>query len=276
MRVRGVDLALRDTGSGTPFLWGHGLLGSMEQEDDAALFDFGEMAAGRRLLRFDARGHGRSEATLAPDDYRWPSLARDLLGLADALGLDRAVLGGVSMGAATALHAALAASGRAAALVLAGPPTAWSTRPRQARLYRVSAGMVGALGLAPFRGLAGLAGLGASNPTLAAMQRSVMRSLRRADARAVEAALRGAARSDLPDPERLRRLEVPALILAWSGDRTHPVSTAERLAELLPDAALHVARDAAELGRWATLVQRFLAERAPADPDDLACGARGG
>jgi hypothetical protein len=37
VRVRGVDLALRESGEGRPFFWGHGLLGSMAQEDAAEL-----------------------------------------------------------------------------------------------------------------------------------------------------------------------------------------------------------------------------------------------
>ena len=259
MRVRGIDLAVRESGEGLPFLWGHGLLGSAAQEDDAALLTWAELAETVRLIRYDARGHGNSEATLAPDDYRWPELARDMLALADALGIERAVLGGVSMGCATALHAAIAAPERTAALVLMAPPTAWCTRPRQARLYGFSAGLIEKVGLAPFRCLGWLGGLRVKDPVLGAMQRSILEHLRRADRRAVVAALRGAAASDLPAEDALRALQMPALILAWSGDPTHPVSTARRLAELLPDAELQVARSGEEMRGWPAEIRRFLA-----------------
>jgi pimeloyl-ACP methyl ester carboxylesterase len=122
MRVRGVDLAVRESGQGLPFLWGHGLLGSMAQEDDADLLDWSEIQRSARLLRYDARGHGRSEATLDPADGHWGELGRDMLALADAFEAERAVLGGLSMGCATALHAAALAPGRVEALVLVAPP----------------------------------------------------------------------------------------------------------------------------------------------------------
>jgi 3-oxoadipate enol-lactonase len=270
MRVRGVDLAVRESGAGLPFVWGHGLLGSMGQEDTAGVLPEAELSGSLRLIRWDARGHGRSEASLDPGDYRWPELARDLLALADALGLERAALGGVSMGCATALHAAVLDPARVLALVLVGPPTAWSTRPRQARGYRFSASLVEVVGVTAFRCLGALASLRAGNPVLAAMQRALLQHLARSDRRAVAAALRGAAASDLPAPEDLRRLAAPALILAWRGDPVHPLSTARRLAELLPDAELHVARSPEEIRDWPEQVARFLAQRLSALARPLA------
>ena len=46
---------------------------------------------------------------------------------------------------------------------------------------------------------------------------------------------RGAAGADLPAPDQIAALDIPTLILAWTGDPGHPASTAERLAELLPE-----------------------------------------
>jgi pimeloyl-ACP methyl ester carboxylesterase len=253
-----VDLAVRESGQGRPFLWGHGLLGSMAQEDAAALLDWGELSRVARLVRYDARGHGCSEATLDPAQYRWPELAADLLALADAVGAERAVLGGLSMGCATALHAAAAAPSRVDALVLVAPPTAWRTRPRQARAYRGLAAVIERVGLAPFRWGASLQARAAAGH-LRELQRSVLDSLRWADRRAVAAALRGAAASDLPAPETLRALPAPALILAWRADPTHPVSTAEQLAQCLPQAELRTARTLEEVRAWSAGIRDFLA-----------------
>ena len=90
------------------------------------------------------------------------------------------------------------------------------------------------------------------------MQRSVMEELRRADPRAVSAALRGAAASDLPAMRALRSLRVPTLVLAWRGDPTHPLSTAKRLAELIPGAKLHVADSGEEMRVWIEKIRAFL------------------
>jgi pimeloyl-ACP methyl ester carboxylesterase len=259
LRIGDIDLAVRESGAGAPLIWGHGLLCSMDQEDAGGLIDWAEFAAGLRLIRYDARGHGRSEATLDPTDYHWKRLARDLWALSDAVGAERPALGGVSMGCATALHAAAAAPERVRALVLMGPPTAWSTRPRQARIYRFSAGLVERLGLGSFRCLGTLASYGVRDAALAKMQRSVVDELRRADWRAVAAALRGAAASDLPGPGTLRSLNVPTLVLAWRGDPTHPLSTAERIAQLMPAAELCVADSGEETGAWPERIRAFLA-----------------
>jgi 3-oxoadipate enol-lactonase len=262
MRVRGVDLHVRSTGTGVPFFWGHGLMGSVVQEDEAGMLPWESIRGddtGVRLLRYDARGHGVSEATTDPEHYRWPSLAADLLGLADAMDCEQPVLGGVSMGAATSLHAAAAAPDRVRALVLMAPPTAWASRPRQARIYQGSARLVDWVGLRPFSCLGELAAMAVPNKGLAAIQRSVMRGLRRSDPRRITCALRGAAASDLPDPEAVRALaDIPCLILAWAGDPSHPVSTAEELVRLLPAAELHVAKSLDEIIAWRETLERFL------------------
>lgn len=261
IRVRDVELEARSSGGdgGLPFFWGHGLMGSMAQEDAAEMLPWAALDDEVRLIRWDARCHGASQFSRAPEDSRWGELAADLWALADALAVNRAALGGVSMGAATALHAAVAAPERTHALVLMAPPTAWASRPRQARIYRASARLVDWLGLTPFTRLGELASLAVPNKGLAAIQRSVMRELRGADPVAVETALRAAALSDLPDPQRLAELAVPALILAWSHDPSHPVSTAEELARRLPQAELSIATDFDEIEGWGERLRGFLA-----------------
>lgn len=257
---------MRDTGKGLPLLWGHGLMGSMDQEDAGGLFEWEALADAVRLIRYDARGHGRSEATLEPRNYHWRELARDLRALADALCDEAPVLAGVSMGCATSLHAAVAAPERTHAMVLVAPPTAWSTRPRQSRIYRFGAKIVERVGLTPFRRMGQFASLMVRDRALARMQRSIMDELGRADPRAVTAALRGAAESDLPGPGALKKLAVPALVLAWRGDPTHPLSTAERLAELLPNVELQIAESGRDIRAWPERIRDFL-QRDVTTPD---------
>jgi len=68
-----------------------------------------------RLLRFDARGHGGTQATAG--DYTFDMLIGDLLGLWDALGIDRSHLIGLGLGGATALGLAVGHSDRLLGLV---------------------------------------------------------------------------------------------------------------------------------------------------------------
>jgi pimeloyl-ACP methyl ester carboxylesterase len=98
VKVRGVELAMRASeakphlAAGPLFLWGHGLLGSIAQEDAVPIFDWSSVCACAQLVRYDARSHGDSDLDLDPAHPRWPELARDMIGLADVLGARRALL----------------------------------------------------------------------------------------------------------------------------------------------------------------------------------------
>ncbi|MFF0491236.1 alpha/beta fold hydrolase [Nocardia sp. NPDC003482] len=69
-----------------------------------------------RVVAWDARGHGRTRDEGLPFTY-WTA-ARDALTVLDQLGVERAVLGGISQGGFSALRAALLAPERVAALIL--------------------------------------------------------------------------------------------------------------------------------------------------------------
>ncbi|WP_114855647.1 alpha/beta fold hydrolase [Brachybacterium sp. YJGR34] len=71
-----------------------------------------------RVLAPDARGHGGSSDAEGP--YR---LADDVVALLDALGIERAVLAGISMGGGTAVDVALEHPDRVTALVVGGTGT---------------------------------------------------------------------------------------------------------------------------------------------------------
>lgn len=90
------------------------------------------------------------------------------------------------------------------------------------------------------------------------MRAAFVDHLARADDRAVAAALSGAAQSDLPPPDAFRSLDAPTLILSWRGDPVHPVSTARRLAEVMPHAELAVAQGLEDLRGWPDRVHAFL------------------
>ena len=257
--VRGVTIDHEVTGAGRPLVWGHGLTSSRADEvEPPSLLDWTRLAGAARVVRYDARGHGRSGYTDDPGHYGWDALAADQLALAEALGVDRFTAGGASMGAATALHAAAMAPERIERLVLAIPPTAWETRAEQAGIYLQMADIVQARGVEPLiRAGADLPPPDplAGEPTWE--QRRVAR-LRSADPVRLAGVLRGAATTDLPPPEVVAAIDAPTLVLAWTGDAAHPVSTAERLVELMAGAELAVAATAAELATWTDRISAFL------------------
>ncbi len=111
--VNGQRIYHEDTGgTGLPVVLAHGLL--MDHE----MFD-AQVAALRdrhRVVTWDERGHGLTETT--PDDFSYWDSADDLRGLLDHLGIERAVVGGMSQGGFLSLRFALRHPGRVAGLVL--------------------------------------------------------------------------------------------------------------------------------------------------------------
>jgi pimeloyl-ACP methyl ester carboxylesterase len=253
-----MDLHVERSGSGRPLVWGHGLTSSIAAERDSGAFVW-EDVDGLDVIRYDARGHGRSPAGSSPADHVWSRLADDFLAVADeALGSPTAsfVAGGASMGCATALFAALRAPDRVEALVLAIPPTAWETRAAQAEQYLGSVGYLEAKGLDAF--IAAGAALPARPAWTEARRAIRQRHLAASDPAALALALRGAAESNLPPREEVATISVPTLILAWEDDPGHPVSTATALAELIDGAELSVATSEDDVRAWPSLVGRFL------------------
>ena len=65
------------------------------------------LAGDYRVIRFDARGHGASEAPKAPPPYGFSTLCRDVTALMDHAGADKAAFIGVSMGGMIGQHLAV-------------------------------------------------------------------------------------------------------------------------------------------------------------------------
>lgn len=258
-RVRESELVIRSGGSGLPFIWGHNLLGCMDVDDEAGIFDWRALEREANVVRYDARGHGGSQGSDQPEDYAWEILAHDMLAIADKYASKgKYVLGGASMGCATALHAALQAPERIAALVLALPPAAWRTREKQAKRYRLlaqNAALFSRHAYLLFNVLPDH--LHARNPRHA-LAMAVAKRLVNASVRHSKAALRGAAQSDLPNLGELNRLAVPVAILAWQDDDAHPVATADILASVLPDVRLFNVSEADEVAQWTDDLVAFL------------------
>jgi 3-oxoadipate enol-lactonase len=111
-QVNGTDIAYTDSGGDGPaVVLSHGYL------MDHTMFDPQRSVMDKefRVVTWDQRGFGETSAS-GPFSY-WDS-ARDVLGLLDHLGLEQAVLGGMSQGGFLSLRAALLAPGRVRALVL--------------------------------------------------------------------------------------------------------------------------------------------------------------
>ena len=255
--VRHAELFYVQAGYGPDLIWGHGLTQTRANEESLGLLDWSGIAA--RVLRYDARGHGLSQSTPELAGYSWEELARDQLALADHLDIDHYIAAGASMGCGTALHAAVLAPHRVARLVLVIPPTGWETRAVQADQWLTTARVIESKGVEPI--IAAMEETAPPDPFAdnAEWRNRQAAATRSWDPKRLALVLAGATTANLPDREQIKSITVPSLILAWTGDPIHPVSTAEELAELLPDASLYLASTAAELATWTDRVAAFVA-----------------
>lgn len=247
-----LDWELSDEG-GEPVVQLHGLTSS-RRRDRVLDLDLGVGLSGTRLLRYDARGHGRSTGRRVPEDYRWQRLAEDLLLLLDHVFPGEAVHGvGPSMGCATLLHAIAREPDRFAALTLVVPPTAWETRRAKSRDYLAAAGLVEREGMAAFIESGRLAPRPPATLQAPETVPDVSEEL-------LPALLRGAAMTDLPPPDALVRIGIPVTILAWTDDPAHPLSTATRLHDAVRGSQLVVAATPPDLATWPARLHRQVVE----------------
>src|SRR5947209_7539475 len=133
----GLSFHYREVGDGVPFVFQHGLGGDVNQP-------FGLFAppSGVRLLAFDCRAHGETRPLGDPEKLSLASFAEDLHAFLDHLGIERAVVGGISMGAAVALNFALRFPERLLGLVLSRPAWLDGPMPGNVAIYGEIAGLI--------------------------------------------------------------------------------------------------------------------------------------
>jgi 3-oxoadipate enol-lactonase len=110
----GTNLYAIEQGRGQPILALHGGLA----DHRASLAYAGPLAAGYRLITPDLRGAGRSKDA---GPLTWEQLADDLAALLDHLGIERAVIAGVSAGSGVVVRFGLRHPDRIAGLVILAP-----------------------------------------------------------------------------------------------------------------------------------------------------------
>jgi pimeloyl-ACP methyl ester carboxylesterase len=193
--------------------------------------------SGRRVVLYDARGHGAS--TPAPGgDYSYVAQAADLAAVLDSLGEERVVLVGASMGAHTALRFALEQPDRVAGVVAVTP----AYDPERVRVdldhWDALAKGLREGGIDGFVAAYGLERLPAAwRETLEAVIRQRLGA--HEHPLAVADALEAVPRSKPFERwEQLRAITAPAIVVASrdEADPAHPLALARRYAEAIPRA----------------------------------------
>lgn len=117
LKVNGLTMHVQQAGEGPDVVLIHGVTGDLSIWFLCKAMT--DLARTHRVTAFDLRGHGYSEVT--PAGYTSADLATDTLALMDLIGAPRARLVGHSFGGVVAMHAAVLAPERVEAIVLSDP-----------------------------------------------------------------------------------------------------------------------------------------------------------
>jgi 3-oxoadipate enol-lactonase len=253
-----IKLFVTDEGAGEPIVLGHGMwcTGRMFAGVARALRPY------HRLITVDLRAHGRSG--VPSGTWSVADVGEDYRRVLDALGIERAVVAGYSMGGMGALHFALAHPDRLRGLVLICTTASAEAPVRRVQITALAA-LVAAAG-APDWLTAEAAGTTFGRTFRRAYPETVdewRAEISAMSRKALVQALRAV--SFRPSLTRhLAEIHTPALILAGGRDRIAPARDSMTMAKRLPNARLQVVRGAShglpiERARnVAALIRRFV------------------
>ena len=238
MKTNGIELHYTVEGEGPWMTLSHSLA------CDSSMWDpqMALLTKRFKVLRFDTRGHGQSDA---PDaDYTLDQMADDVHGLLTGLGITKTHWMGLSMGGMIGQAYALKHPGMFASMVLADttsrrPPNAaamWGERMQIART----------------KGMEGLV-----EPTLARWftdayrpaHPDVMAKIGKVIRNTPGAGYAGccAAIAQIDFTERLKEIKCPVLVLVGDQDHGTPVAMSEQIRDNLPGAKMQVIANASHI-----------------------------
>lgn len=236
----GTQIAWAEIGEGSPLLRSPHYLGHLEYEMQSPVWRpfLTRMAKTVRLVRFDQRGAGMSDWD--PQIISQDAMSADMGAVADAAGLRKHALLGLSQGCAFSIRYALERPERVTCLVFVGGYLLGRDRrpgPEQKQLSESLLGMIRAGWGSPnpvFRHFFTSSFIPDASPAVAAS----FDELQRVATNSENAMRIWAMNADVDVTDLARRLKVPALIFHCVGDRASPLEEGRRLARIIPEASL--------------------------------------
>jgi pimeloyl-ACP methyl ester carboxylesterase len=218
---------------------------------------------GNRVITFDPLGHGRSARPVEPARYSMGAFAEQTLGLLDHLGIERAVLGGTSLGANVTLEVASRAPDRLAGMLIEMPVLDHAIAGCAAAFTPLLLALT--YGASAMRVLAGAARAVERVPWVTGTLAEVALDWIGQDPEPSAAVLSGILYGRVaPDHRERARMQTPALVIGHPRDPIHPFSDADMLAAELPEGRLLQAGSVFELRlrpeRLTSEIAGFIAE----------------
>lgn len=198
---------------------------------------------GFKVVLLDLPGHGRSDKPRHASAHRMDTYARHVVALLDELGVEQAVIGGVSLGANVTLQVAVLAPERVRALIVEMPVLEWAT-PGAALVFLPM--LLGVHYAAPVVRLVSriarqmpLTRIGALDSFLGVM---------RLEPEEAAAILHGMLVGPItPTYEQRHAITAPTLVIGHKIDFIHPFTDADHLTRQMRDARLVEAHSIVEL-----------------------------
>jgi pimeloyl-ACP methyl ester carboxylesterase len=231
----GIRFHYRESGSGIPFVFQHGLGADASQP-----FELVEPPRGFRLLTFECRGHGETRPLGPEEKISVEQFTDDLKAFLDRLHIEQAIIGGISMGAAIALRFALEYPERTLGLVLSRAAWLDERRSDNLRVFSTLAEFIRKYG----------AEEGARQYQTTEAYREVLKASPDGAASLLAQFAHPRAEETVAKLERIpgyvprhkrddwKRIRVPTLVLANQQDPVHPFDFGQTLAEIIPRARL--------------------------------------
>ncbi|WP_245680511.1 2-succinyl-6-hydroxy-2,4-cyclohexadiene-1-carboxylate synthase [Bacillus marinisedimentorum] len=241
--INGLGYSYEVKGQGAPLLLLHGFTGDISTWNPVV----DRLAEQYRTIAVDLPGHGKTEAPENPDRYGAENTAKDLAGLLDYLGIDRAYVLGYSMGGRLALTFSFLYKEKVKGLILeSASPGLKSESERSDRRARDEklASMIDEVGIKAFVDYWENIPLFASQRKLPEDSREEIRRQRlNQRPHGLANSLRGFGTGSQPSWwKRLGELEVPVILLAGELD-TKFVAIADEMEKGLGNAEKRVVKE---------------------------------
>ncbi|MDO8617043.1 MAG: alpha/beta hydrolase [Dehalococcoidia bacterium] len=276
IRVNGIDIRYEILGPSlspvaqgpspetVPLVLTHGFAGPIDNWRPELL----PLAEKRTLVLYDVRGHGRTSVPADEGEYSLPAFAADMAGLLRALGIERAHVGGVSMGGMVTAQFAVdypdlcqsvllcdTTCGNAAGSAQAGPAGDWERRLKMGMGLLAQSVRERGMEETLYREQEWKK---ANDPHLAESPYSFEEDLERIKLM-TPAGYLGAARAIIERPDltwRIPQIAAPTLVMIGEWDDFLPCALRDH--ELIPGSRLVVRRRCAHGSRWRA--ETFLSE----------------
>ncbi|MBI4790616.1 MAG: alpha/beta fold hydrolase [Chloroflexi bacterium] len=246
----GLEIAAEVFGAGEPLVFAHGLTGNRH----FTRAQFAPLSDRYRIVIYDQRGHCNSTPVTDPTLYDLSRMADDMATVMDYFQIERAIVGGESMGAATTLQFVFRHPERVKTLLLTVPAFGDAPNPAAEEIRNMGR-EIAELGMAGFlkNSAQRLSEKGATPDVIAVIAK--MQSSH--DPASLAVACQTVIDWVMDDFSRLRKIQAPTCVIGWPNDNLHPYALAQQVAATIPGARLETMPSLVELFRNPAVVGRI-------------------